>query len=166
LGATQEAAIAQMRDIAERVPVAAAMVTGFRRVLSPDSHLSDAVEALLQTSQHEFPVVNSTGSLAGILTRDDLIAALKQVGPDAPVGRVMRTVVPRVSSRTPFEDAFEFMQESQSPVVVVTGDDGRLAGLVTPENVGERLLLHSALGGRQPSGGWLGPKIASPRWGT
>lgn len=152
LGAAQEASVAQMRDFTERVPVSAAMVTDFR-VLSPDSTVDDAVEALLQTSQHEFPVVDAVGKPIGVLTRDDLIPALRKQGPDALVGRIMRTGVPEVSSRTPFERAFELMQQNRSPVVLVSDDAGRLAGMLTPENVGELLLVESALRGRVPADG-------------
>ena len=143
LGATQEASIAHIRDISERLPVSVAMITDFR-VLGPDSTLNDAVELLLRTAQHEFPVVSPVGRLAGVLTRDDLIAALKRLGPDAPVSQVMRTDVPEVSSTTPFEAAFELMSAQKLPMVVVTGEDGQPAGIVTPENIGELLLVHAA----------------------
>jgi CBS domain-containing protein len=165
LGASQEAAIAQMKDITERLPVSAAMKTDVR-ALPLDATLADAVHLLLRTAQHEFPVVDGAGTLAGVLTRDDLIAALEQGQPHAPVAQAMRTGVPEVSSRTPFEQAFELMQETRSPLVVVTRDDGRFAGLVTPEDVGELLLVHSALGGKRRWGGWLSPRIATAEGGS
>src|SRR3989441_7819706 len=79
LGAQQEAAVAQMRDLALNPPVSEAMMT---RLLSLPQHatLDDAVEALLRTSQHEFPVVDEADRLLGLLTRDDMIAALKRHG--------------------------------------------------------------------------------------
>jgi CBS-domain-containing membrane protein len=42
-------------------------------------------EALLRTSPHEFPVVDDAGRVLGVLTRDDIIAALKRLRPGAPV---------------------------------------------------------------------------------
>jgi stage IV sporulation protein FB len=53
-GAGQEAAAAQMRDVARGLGVAEAMITDFR-TLPTYATLEDAVEALLRTSQHEFP---------------------------------------------------------------------------------------------------------------
>lgn len=157
LGAAQEASLAQMRDVTERVPVSAAMITDFR-ALGPDSTVQHAIDILLQTSQHEFPVVDAVGKLAGVLTRDDLITALAQVGPTALVTRVMRTGLPEVDAETPVDQAFELMQEKQSPVVVVRDAGGRLAGIVTPENVGELLMVNTALRRRRPAGSWLGAR--------
>jgi stage IV sporulation protein FB len=67
------------------------------------------------------------------------------------VTEVMRTEVPVMSVWELSEKAFDLLQGRRSPVVVVTGDDGRIAGLVTPENVGELLLVHGALRGRWPA---------------
>ncbi|KAF5409606.1 MAG: CBS domain protein [Candidatus Udaeobacter sp.] len=77
IGASQEAALAQMKDISRRFPVSSAMVREFR-TLSEDASLQEAVDALLATSQHDFPVVDDTGGVAGLLTRQDLIAALRK----------------------------------------------------------------------------------------
>lgn len=144
LGATQESALAQMRDLTERLPVSAAMLKDMR-VLSSNAPLSDAVDALLQTSQHEFPVMDATDNVVGVLTRNDLISGLRHHGPSAPVARVMRTSVPEISSDVPFDVAFDRMEESRSPVVAVRGADGRLAGFITAENLGELVLVQSAL---------------------
>src|SRR5205085_5987794 len=74
IGASQEAALAQMRDVSRHFPVSSAMVREFR-TLADTATLEEAVDALLATSQHDFPVVDSTGAVAGVLTRHDLIAA-------------------------------------------------------------------------------------------
>src|SRR5215831_17774166 len=51
IGASQEAALAQMKDVSRRFPVSSAMVREFR-TLSEDAKLDEAVDALLATSQH------------------------------------------------------------------------------------------------------------------
>src|SRR6266498_1184104 len=53
IGASQEAALAQMKDVSRRFPVSSAMVREFR-TLSEDASLQEAVDALLATSQHDF----------------------------------------------------------------------------------------------------------------
>jgi CBS domain-containing protein len=73
LGAQQESAMAQMKDLSLNLRVAEAMVTHLVS-LPPDATLEDAVEALLRTSQHEFPVVDKDERVLGVLTRDRLIA--------------------------------------------------------------------------------------------
>src|SRR5262250_2138195 len=88
IGASQEAALAQMKDVSRRFPVSSAMVREFR-TLSENASLQEAVDALLATSQHDFPVINGAGQVAGVLTRHDLIAALRKDDPHIVVGDVM-----------------------------------------------------------------------------
>ncbi len=123
------------------------MITQFQS-LPLDAALHDAVEALLSTSQHEFPVTDTEGKMRGILTRDDMIAALRKSGADTAVTEVMRTQIPAVTESMPFEKAFAVMQECRYPALSVLDSTGRLIGLFTPENVGEMILVQSALGSR------------------
>ena len=148
LGATSEAHAVQMREISRGMMVADAMITQFER-LSMDSRVSDAVECLIRTTQHEFPVVDAGGTLRGVLTRDDLIRGLRERGPDAAAVEVMRADIPTVDQRTALEDALRLMQEQRLPAVGATDGLGRLVGLVTPENVGEMMMIHTARAGRQ-----------------
>lgn len=144
IGASQEAALAQMKDVSRRFPVSSAMVREFR-TLSENASLQEAVDALLATSQHDFPVVDETGSVAGLLTRHDLIAALRKNDPDLRVGDVMRRDIPTVTTGTRFEDAFRIMQECNCPAVPVLDRMKRLVGLLTPENVTELMMVQSAM---------------------
>jgi Zn-dependent protease/CBS domain-containing protein len=143
LGASQESALAQMRDVSRRFPVSSAMVREFR-TLPEGATLEEAVDALLATSQHDFPVLDASGNVAGILTRRDLIAALRQSDPAIRVGDVMRRDIPTVTTGTRFEDAFRIMQECNCPAVPVLDGMKRLVGLLTPENVSELMMVQSA----------------------
>src|SRR5207244_10092992 len=107
--------------------------------------LQKAVDALLATSQHDFPVVDETGSVTGLLTRHDLIAALRKNDPAIRVGDVMRRDIPTVTTGTRFEDAFRIMQECNCPAVPVLDRMKRLVGLLTPENVTELMMVQSAM---------------------
>jgi Zn-dependent protease len=144
IGASQEAALAQMKDVSRRFPVSSAMVREFR-TLSEDASLEEAVDALLATSQHDFPVVDETGSVVGLLTRQDLIGALRKNDPGLRVGDVMRRDIPTVTTGTRFEDAFRIMQECNCPAVPVLDSMKRLVGLLTPENVTELMMIQSAM---------------------
>lgn len=152
LGAQQEAAMAQVKDISRGLRVADAMITEFV-TLDERATLADAVEALLRTSQHEFPIVNEAGDLMGILTRDDMIRAYRRSGPNVPVVEVMRTRVPTLPASAAFEEAFRLMQECECPAVAVTDRWGRIVGLVTPENIGEMMMIQTVL-----------PRGAAPAW--
>ena len=144
IGASQEAALAQMKDVSRRFPVSSAMVREFR-TLPETATLEEAVDALLATSQHDFPIVGENGNVAGILTRHDLIAALRKNDPQIRVGDVMRRDIPTVTTGTRFEEAFRIMQECQCPAVPVLDSMKRLVGLLTPENVSELMMVQSAL---------------------
>lgn len=142
LGAQAEASLAHLKDISTGVPVSEAMMTHLVR-LPPQATLDDAVEALLRTAQHEFPVVDDAERVLGVLTRDDMIAALKRHGPGVPVVEFMRRDLPVVSAYDPFEEAFREMQQCGCPALPVVDRAGRFAGLITPENVGEMMLVRS-----------------------
>jgi Zn-dependent protease/CBS domain-containing protein len=144
IGASQEAALAQMKDVSRRFPVASAMVREFRS-LPITATLQEAVDALLATSQHDFPVVDENGGVAGMLTRHDLISALRKDDPTIRVGDAMRRDIPTVTTGTRFEEAFRIMQECNCPAVPVLDSMKRLVGLLTPENVSELMMVQSAL---------------------
>ena len=144
IGASQEAALAQMKDVSRRFPVSSAMVREFR-TLAADATLEEAVDALLATSQHDFPVMDETGNVAGLFTRHDLISALRKNDPTLRVGDVMRRDIPTVTTGTRFEEAFRIMQECDCPAVPVLDRMKRLVGLLTPENVTELMMVQSAM---------------------
>jgi stage IV sporulation protein FB len=146
-----------MRAMAHGVPVTNAMMTGLAK-LTPQAHVDEAVQTLLRTSQSEFPVVDGADKPVGLLGRGDLIRAVKQLGPDARVADVMSTKVPTVSHRRCLEEALRLLQEKSAPAVAVTDAEGRLIGLVTPETIGEMLMLHQA----RPAGVTWGPWSRAP----
>src|SRR3954454_20166004 len=152
LAASSEAQLVAMRAMSRDVPVSAAMITQFAQ-LAPEAHIDEAVDTLLRTSQSEFPVVDTTGRLVGVLSRADMIRALKQLGPDARVADAMSTEVPTISHRACLEEAVRLLQEKQAPAVGVLDASGRLAGLITSETIGEMLMVRDAL----PAGTRVGP---------
>src|SRR5437588_7028788 len=80
IGASQEAALAQMSDVSRRFPVSSPMVREFRS-LPVSATLQEAVDALDATSPHDFPVLDESGNVAGVLTRRDLTGALPKDDP-------------------------------------------------------------------------------------
>jgi stage IV sporulation protein FB len=152
LAASAEAHAVAMRAMSQGVPVSTAMMTQYA-TLTPEAHVDEAVETLLRTSQGEFPVVDGIGKPVGILGRSELIKALKQLGPDARVADAMTPAPPSIGHRQCLEDAFRLLQDKSAPAVVVTDNAGRLVGLVTPETIGEMMMLHEAM----PKGAQFGP---------
>jgi len=143
IGATQEASMVQMKNSFSGIPVTRAMLTDFK-TLSPRDTLSQAVALILAGSQHDFPVLDANGRVAGILERDAFIAALSRQGQSAPVVSVMRRDVPEVDSHEMVESALMRLQESGAKALPVT-HAGQFVGLITMENITEFLMIRSAL---------------------
>lgn len=146
-GAGSELAFAQMRSISKDLRVSSAMVTQFQS-LPLDATLHEAVEALLSTSQHEFPITDQEGKVHGILTREAMIAALRKSGAETPVTEAMQADIPSIPESMLFDRAFAVMQECRCPALPVLDSSGGLVGLFTPENVGEMIMVQSAIGPR------------------
>lgn len=143
IGAAQEASMVQMRTALGGIPVSQAMITDFR-TLAPDDALAQAVELLLAGFQQDFPVVDD-GRVVGVLLRSDLPVALAQRGQEARVREAMRRDFQVVHPSEMLETVFLRLQTCECRTLPVTRDD-HLVGLVTMENIGEFMLIQSALG--------------------
>jgi Zn-dependent protease/CBS domain-containing protein len=143
LAASGEAAQAQLRAVAQGALVADAMITEFQS-LGTGATVNDAAEALIRTTQTEFPVVDGGGRLRGVLTRDAMVKALKERGPETPVLEVMQAEVPTVPARAKLDTALRMLMEKGRPVVGVTDAQDKLVGLLTVENLGEMMMVQSA----------------------
>jgi Zn-dependent protease/CBS domain-containing protein len=152
LAASSEAHMVALRSASRGVPVSYAMMTQFA-TLSPDAHIDEAVQTLLQTSQGEFPVVDGAGKPVGVLGRADLIRTIKTRGPDVRVADAMVAGMPTVSHRATLEQAFKLLQQKSAQAVGVTDAGGKLVGFVTSETIAEMMMLQEAL----PAGVRFGP---------
>jgi CBS-domain-containing membrane protein len=65
----------------------------------------------------------------------------------------MNREVPVISLNASFDEAFRLMQECECPALPVVNAWGKLAGMITMENVGELMMIRSVL-----------PKGVSPAW--
>ena len=141
LGATQEGVAARGRIFTAGFPVRAAMITDFR-TLEHGQMIRDAGELLLQTSQHDFPVM-AGNSVAGVLTRAALVRAMMTEGPEGYVAGAMDRNFKRVSPDAPLSEALPILAGPESCMLVMDSED-RLLGLLTSENVSEFILLRQA----------------------
>jgi Zn-dependent protease/CBS domain-containing protein len=141
MAAGEERALVQTRASLSGLPVSAAMVTAFMS-LETRHELQHAVDLMLAGDQKDFPVLEG-GHYLGMLDRTGLVQALQKEGPDAPVGRAVRTDVEPVEASWPLERALQVMRagrHSSIPVVL----RGQLIGLLTLENVSELLMVQEA----------------------
>ena len=141
LGAQEEAHLVQMRSLIKGLPVRAAMMTRFR-ALSPDDSLAVATTELLAGAQQDFPVV-SDGRVVGVLRRGDVISALAEGGAGH-VGDVMQADCGVVEDTEMLAATFQRMRDGGCPALPVV-HEGQLVGMITLENVGELMMINSAL---------------------
>jgi CBS-domain-containing membrane protein len=147
MGAAGEAGMVQIKSALGGIPISRAMITEFR-TLSPGDRLARAVEHILAGFQQDFPVVDEAGRIVGVLTRADLMKALAQRGQEAPVSEVMQARFETADPGEMAEQVFARLQECHCHSLPVVRN-GRLLGIVTPDNVAEFLMIQEALrGGR------------------
>lgn len=142
VGAQQESRQAVFRAFTEGTPVRQAMVTRFT-TLTVDDTLDDAVDELLAGTDHDFPVVED-GRIVGLIRRKQLIEALSTYERDTPVREVAERRFFTTAPGAPLDEVFQQMNAENCTTVPVE-ENGRLVGLLTLENVGELIMVSSAL---------------------
>jgi stage IV sporulation protein FB len=150
LAATAEAQSVGLQDVSRSLGVGDAMITHFE-TLGPQATIADAAELLLRTTQHEFPVIDGGGRLRGILTRNAMVKALSDSGPNTPVLDAMTAEIPTIATPGRLDAALKLLQEKGAPAIGVVDAGGRLVGYVTAENIGELMMVERAVRGRTPS---------------
>lgn len=145
MAAGQEAAGVTQREATSGLRVQDAMLTDFR-VLPPEASLRVAVDLLLAGSQQDFPMMDESGDLLGMLTRHRLINALSVHGASFPARSAIEACEVSVPPSMPLGDALEQLSAASCPALpVLDAMNGRLVGLLTAENVGELMMIKVAL---------------------
>ncbi len=146
MGATGENWSAQLQSALRGLPVERVMIRDLR-TLAPNDTLGRAVEHLLAGFQQDFPVLDGE-HLVGVLPRTDLMKALAQRGPEAPVHGAMRSDFPIAHPEEPLDEAFTRLQQAKCHTMpVVKG--GVLQGVLTLDNVGEFFMVQGAAGNQR-----------------
>ncbi len=143
IAAAGEAQMSAAHEALKGVTVGEAMETRFTPV-SFEANLSQAVDALLATAQHEFPVVDAFMKPVGLLTREDILNAVGKHGGDEPAAAFMRSDVQSVRPATPVESLFERLQDPRSAALTVTDADGAIVGLLTRQALAEVTMIRAA----------------------
>lgn len=154
IGAAQEASMTHMRSAIAGIMVDDAMMTDFK-TLGAHNTLADAVELILAGSQQDFPVLEN-GQVVGILTRSNLMAELAREGERASVSEAMQQDFEIASSGEMLQTALNRLQECGCRTMPVV-KNGHLIGLLTTENMGEFMMIHSGRAGveaREGMGKW------------
>ncbi|HEX3684084.1 MAG TPA: site-2 protease family protein [Bryobacteraceae bacterium] len=142
IGAAHESHSVQFKEAFSGIPIRTAMQTNFS-TLSTNNTLGDAVKVVLDGSQHDFPVMWGD-RVMGILTRANLLSGLSQYGSDQLVTTVMQREFETAEPNEMLEAVLNRLSAAPTRVMPVL-EDGKLAGLVTLENLGEYLVIQNAL---------------------
>lgn len=143
LGAAGEASMAQQSTVFDGIRVERVMIRDVR-TLAPDDPLARAVDEVLSGFQQDFPVLEG-GVVVGVLTRSDLMKALAAHGPESRVGDAMDRAFAVTDPHEELEDAFARLRSCRCRTLpVVLGRE--LVGVLTTENVGEFMMVQSAMG--------------------
>jgi predicted transcriptional regulator len=142
MGAKGEASLGQMKTALSGMRVSQAIVTDFR-VLAPRDTLKQAVELTLAGFQQDFPVMDD-GRLKGLLTHANLLKGLAESGTETPVEAAMQGHYATAHPSEMLEVALARLQNEDCRALIVVRE-GRVVGLLTPENIGEMLTMEKAL---------------------
>ena len=147
LGAGQEAFAYKQAALGEGVAVRSAMMTDVR-TLTTGATLKEAADALLDTSQQDFPVVLGD-QVQGLLTRDGLLRGLAEVGPSGYVAGSMFRQFATARPDDSLAETLPTLQASGGPLLVLDPDsEGRLLGMITTENVQEYFAVKQIVAAR------------------
>jgi len=158
LAARSESGYSGVMSVATRLPLDRAMVTSYES-LSPQSSIGNAADALLRTTQLEFPVVDGGGRMRGVVTRAEIVSSLRATGPGVSVLEVMVSA-PRVPAGAPLAVAFKLILERGAPMVGVVDSEEKLIGFVSKDNITELMMMGESL---DPGGAAPGPWQDSAR---
>jgi Zn-dependent protease/predicted transcriptional regulator len=142
LGAEGEEKMVKMRSLLRDLDVDDVMTRDFT-VLAPGDPVARGLEMVYQTGQDDFPVLDGD-RLLGIVSRRNLLDAVNRSGMSTPVADVMTTNLPAVSSSAKVSRVQdELFSEGWESLPVM--DDGRLVGLLSPNNISRYILVQSSL---------------------
>ena len=129
-----------MRLVARRMQTRDARITEFRALSLVDT-LATAAQAVIHTTQHEFPVLDQEGDLLGFVTRDRLFTALAGDHPRSELASaIMDTNIPQVSLRSSLNKVLDSLHEG-APAIAVCTRAGKMVGYITRENIGELMVI-------------------------
>ena len=141
IGAAGEAASVRVSTAIEGVPVARVMTTDVRS-LSADEPVSTAASEVVAGFQNDFPVMRDH-TVAGVLTRGDLLRALAVGRQGETVGDIMDRTFAATTPDEMLSAALARLQQCRCRTLPVLRN-GSLAGLLTMDRIGEFVTAQSA----------------------
>lgn len=133
LAASQEEVEVDVRATLRRFYVRDVLRRDFKSV-APDTALKRVIEAMFRSHQEDFPVIEN-GELLGMLTRADIINGIHQYGMERTARESMRADFPVARVNSALTDVQSKMQESDLKALPIVNEEGKIAGLITLEDI-------------------------------
>lgn len=140
LGAGREASACEAKAAMGGMLVREAMLTDFR-TLSPQETLADVVGLLIEGAQQDFPVTEGN-RVVGVLTHERIFERLGTSGEETPVGDAMERTFRTLEPNERLDHAVAEVEDEPMTIPVLSG--GCLVGLLTSDNIDERLMIRAA----------------------
>jgi Zn-dependent protease/predicted transcriptional regulator len=138
IAAAGEAQMSFMSSATRDVRVEDAMETRIAAI-DRSATIGEAIETLLATSQDEFPILDHGRRLVGLMTRADIIEALKDGDASAPIAPFVSRDVQTIEPGASMDAALQKLHGVSSLGVV--DEQGALIGLITRQSVAEIVLI-------------------------
>jgi len=135
MGAQQELNFARLRQSAQSVRVADAMLGRFE-VLPDDIRVGELTPRLITSNQEVFVFADEDMLYRGLALRDELVQGIRQLPPEALAHPLSRNVPP-IRPNTSMDEVLEMMQKSQEPCLPVVNGSGQVVGLVGVDQMQE-----------------------------
>lgn len=141
IGAREEGIILGAARLASRTLAEIVLPAQYIRMLIIDTPLEDCLASAHRDMHTRFPVAERRGdpqTIVGYVTFKDLAAALKSA-PGAALRGILRPIL-SLSDDLPISAALEHLLREHTHIALVRDHDGRVAGMITLEDVLEELL--------------------------
>jgi Zn-dependent protease/CBS domain-containing protein len=141
-GATGEAQMVRQHEKTRGLTVSDVMGTKPRtETVTPSHTFGQVLDSVIHGYQEDFPVLDESGNLVGMITREEIMAAAHSPERYQSVRDLMKTNVPTISSQADlFEEGLRILQQSGLRALPVT-ENGELVGMLTIEDIGHASLL-------------------------
>jgi Zn-dependent protease/CBS domain-containing protein len=141
-GANGEAQMVKQRELTSGLSVSDVMGTKPRtETVTPNHTFGQVLDSVIHGYQEDFPVVDESGKLVGMITREEIMTAAHSPEKYRSVRDLMKANVPTISSGSDlFEVGLPTLQQSGLRALPVE-EDGELVGMLTIEDVGQASLL-------------------------
>jgi CBS domain-containing protein len=132
----------RQRELTRGLRVSDVMGTKPRtETVTPYHTFGQVLDSVIHGYQEDFPVVDESGKLVGMITREEIMTASHSPEKYRSVRDLMKTNVPTISSGSDlFEVGLPTLQQSGLRALPVE-EDGELVGMLTIEDVGQASLL-------------------------